>query len=518
MRRIKRSNKTIFALITFCVAFALLFFGYVDGAKAQSPRYGGILRIVVQEPFSLGFPGTMTGQTDGQTSSAVLETLFRFDEAGNFVPLLATDYKTDPAAKTITIALRKGVKFHDGSDFNAEIAKWNMETYKAQNRRPELNKVGSIDVIDSHTIRLNLVTFDNTMLMSLANAADAGRMMSKKAFDDHGREWCEFHPVGTGPFQFESREKDAFIKYKRFDGYWGGKPYLDGIDNLIIQDDTVALMAFKSGKLDIYNPRQTLNAKNLEKEGKYNMVRRPMGQVPALCGYVKDPESPFTKLKVRQAMSYAVNVNALAEGFGMGYWKIQNQWAIPGTWGYNNDIKGYDYNPEKAKQLLAEAGYPNGFKTTLNFFNFGKNYVDEMTAIQRFLKEVGIDGELNGVKRNGFVDMASLGKGWVGVCRMQGYSSLDPLVKYANYAAGKEFAGGYIPPGFKELWDRATRAPDFETKKRLTHELMKMSVDGCIATHLYVKMSPIFKTKKLHDDLYGEVAYAYLSPKAWMEE
>ena len=516
MKMTKQSKKTVYTIIAFCLIFSFLLLIHIEGANAQSPRYGGTLRRVVQEPYSLGYPATMTGQTDGQTSSIVLETLFRFDKEGNFVPLLATDYKADPAAKTITIALRKGVKFHDGSDFNAEICKWNLDQFRA-GKRPDLKKVESIDVIDPYTIRLNLSKFDNTIIMSLTNASDAGRMISKKAFDEHGQAWCEQTPVGTGPFQFVSREKDVNMKFKRFDDYWGGKPYLDGIEYLRIQDTTVQTMAFKSGQIDIHNP-DTLTAKSLEKEGKYTQVIRPEGQVPALAGYAKDPNSPYANLKVRQAMSDAIDVNALANAFGLGYWKVQNQWAIPGTWGYNNDIKGYEYNPEKAKQLLAEAGYPDGFKTKLNFFNLSKTYVDEMTAIQRFLKAVGIDGELNGLQRPGFAEIASLGKGFEGVIRMQGYASFDPLVKYAGVVTGQEFAGVYLPPGFKELWDKATMAPDFESKKKLTHEFLKMSVDGCIATHLYVKMSPIFKTKKLHDDLFGEVAYSYLSPKAWLEE
>ncbi|MFC1533394.1 ABC transporter substrate-binding protein [Thermodesulfobacteriota bacterium] len=520
MNETTRLTRRTNLFIAFCLISSIAFFGFVKRTEAKTPQRGGILHRTVSEPRSLGYPATMTGQTDGQTSSVALETLFRFDKQSNIVPLLATGWKTDPDAKTITITLRRGVKFHDGSDFNASVCKWNLDKYrKEKRRRPELKKVSSVDIIDDYTVRLNLSVFDNTIVTFLANCADAGRMISRKAFEAHDREWCEQNPVGTGPFQFVSRKKDVIIKWKRFDGYWGSRPYLDGIEMHRIMDPTVALMAFKSGELHIARSVNPKNAKDLEKEGKYIMYRTQNGQVPALGGYAKDPKSPFSKLKVRQALAYAIDVPAINRAFGLGYWTVQNQWAVPGTWGYNPDVAGYPYNPEKAKKLLAEAGYPNGFKTTLNFYNLRPIYVDEATAMQRYLKDVGIDIKLNGVQRPKFAEMASMGTGWEGLIRMQGFSNPDPLVKYAGVAAGNEFAGVYLPPDFTALFNKATTAKTFENKKKMVLQLMKMATDQyCIAAHLYVKTSPSFKTPKLHDDLIGEVPFGYMSPFAWIEK
>ena len=359
-----RWKKQIYLILALCFIFSMAFFSYAKAAPTPSPtpKYGGILKWHVAEPFSLGFPGTMTGQTDGQTSSVCLETLFRFDANGNMVPLLATDWKANPAAKTITVTLRKGVKFHDGTNFNASACKWNLDQYRGGGR-PELKKVVSIDVVDEYTVRLNLSEFDNTIVTSLGNTGDAGRMISPTAFNTNGKAWCEKNPVGTGPFQFVSWQKEVAIKWKRFDGYWDGKPYLDGIENLRIADTTVQLMAFKAGDLHMMIPDPKV-AKSLEAEGKYNFAVPPEGQVPALAGYARDPKSPFADLRVRQALSYAVDVKTLSNAIGLGYWKVQNQWAIPGTWGYSPTVVGYPYNPQKAKDLLAQAGYPNGFKTS----------------------------------------------------------------------------------------------------------------------------------------------------------
>lgn len=488
--------------------------GEGDTETKPEGKYGGVLKMTVSEPYSIGYPGTMTGQTDGQTSMRACETLFRYDEEANMVPLLATKWEADPAAMTITVELRKGIKFTDGSDFDASVCKWNLDQYRS-GARPELNKVESVEVVNDYTVRLNLTEFDNTIINALCNGADAGRMISQKAYEENGQEWCEQNPVGTGPFKFVSRTKDVEIIWEKNKDYWDGEPYLDGHHQLRIADATVALMSFKNGELHIHGTNPT-EGKNLEATGLYNKVIPPEGQVPALAGAANDPY--FSKLKVRQAMAYAIDVESLNAAFGQGDWKIQNQWAVPGTWGYNPDVKGYPYDPDKARELLAEAGYPDGFDTVLHFYNTGGVQMDENVAIQAYLKDVGIRAELDPMLRPAFADVASNMKGFTGIVRQQGFSLVDPLQKYAGVAAGQEFAGVVLPQKFLDIYAQATAAPDFNKKQELVHELMKIATDEyCIATHLYVQTSPIFKSKLLHDDLYGVVPYRYVSPWAWLD-
>jgi peptide/nickel transport system substrate-binding protein len=532
MNGIVRSKKLVFSVLILVLVVSLILFGTSCGEKTTTtspsattptstgvtPKSGGTLKIYSLEPRSLGYPATMTGQTDGQTSSMALETLFRLDEKGNIVPLLATGYTSDPATKTITITLRKNVKFHDGSDFNAAVAKWNLEEFQS-GARPDLKNVASVDVIDDYTIKLNLKNFDNTIMIYLATASDAGRMISKQSYDANGgKDWCIKNPIGTGPFKFVSWTPDVAIKWTRNDNYWGGKPYLDGVDHIRIADPTTGLMSFKSGGLDIYNP-DPVDAKPMIAEGKWNYVITPEGQVPALAGYAKDPSSPWSKLEVRQAMAYAVDNKALAATFGLDFWQVQNQWAVPGSWGYNPNVVGYPFNPTKAKELLAKAGYSDGFDTTLNFYSTNQAIIDECTAIQKMLKDVGINAELAPLQRPAFADMASNMKGWSGIVRMQGFSSFDPLVKYAGVAAGQEFAGVYLPQEFVDKYNEATQAPEQTMKQKLTWELMALATDKyCIATHLYMQSQALTKNKRIQDDGYGEQPYRYLNPKTWLSE
>jgi peptide/nickel transport system substrate-binding protein len=490
----------------------------LGAVPGDSKKYGGSVKILITEPSnSLGYPPTMTGQTNGQTSSVALQTLFIFDENYNIVPLLATDYKSDVAAKTITLFLRQGVKFHDGTDFNADAVKWNLDQYRTGNR-PELANVSGVDVVDNYTLKMNLSQFDNTIINVLSSSFDAGRIISPTAFKKNSQAWAEQNPVGTGPFQFVKWEKDVGITWKRFDGYWGGKAYLDQVNMVRIADQNVALMTFKRGDLDVFNP-EPQPAQDLEKEGKYNLVITPEGQIPALAGYALDPKSPFADLKVRQAVSYAIDTKKLTESFGLGYYKWQNQWAIPGSWGYNPDVVGYPYSVAKAKQLLSEAGYPNGFDTVMHFYNTSQIQVDQSMAIQAYLKAAGINVKLDPLQRAGFTDIAGLGKGWDGIARVQGYSSPDPLLRYSSVVGGQNFKGIVIPDELLATYNAAIAAPDFKTKQQLVWKLESLATDKyCIMTFLNMESAPIFKSKRMHDDQFGSLPARWLSPSTWVDK
>jgi len=253
--------KRIVAVIgSICLVVTLVALSVVS--CAEPIETGGVLKISVGiDANTLGHPPTLTRMHDFRFAVASVETLVRTDEAGAPVPWLAKAWKVDAQAKTITFTLEKGVKFHDGTDFNADVVKWNLEQYIAS-PRIELNKVESIDVVDDYTIRLNLSEFDALLLPNLAAAA--GLMISPTAYQTHGQEWCQTHPLGTGPFKFVSWDRDVSIKFEQFDGYWQkGKPYLDGVEWVIIADPMVATASFLAGEQHIATGIEPKDAKDL---------------------------------------------------------------------------------------------------------------------------------------------------------------------------------------------------------------------------------------------------------------
>jgi ABC-type transport system substrate-binding protein len=480
-------------------------------------KTGGTVNMYLPSDTTSYYPATMTG-TDGQLAFSI-ETLFRFDRQYNLVPLLATSWKADAAAKTITITLRQNVKFQDGSDFNAAVCKWNMDQYRAGSR-PELKLVTSVDVVDPYTVRMNLSSFDNTIVTSLGNSSDAGRMISKQSFEKNGGiEWASKNPVGTGPFQFVSATKDVGAVWKRFDGYWGGKPYLDGISMKRYADANVALMDFKAGNLDILGGLSPQNAVTIQSDkARYKVVVPPYGQVPAFSGFGTDPNSMFSKLEMRQAISYSLDVKTWTAAMGLGFWTVQNSWAVPGTASYNDAIVGYPYNPTKAKALVAQAtGSSAPYKTTLSFYANSQATIDENVVLQGFLNLGGFDVTLNPLQRPAYSDMASNGKGWTGIIRQQGYSHPDPLVKYAGVMAGQEFKGTILPPELVDTYQKALTATDQANKIALTKQFLAMAVDKyCIASYMCIQPSPCAKSVVIHDDVYGEEPFSYINPFAWL--
>jgi len=367
--------------------------------SAQTPQYGGVLKIIdlAEGAQPLGTPWKVRG-IDSKLQKPVLESFIREDVTGSYHPWLATEWKIDQEKNTITLFLRKGVKFHDGTDFNAEAAKWAVD--KAIEAK-QVKGFLSVDVVDDYTIRVNVTKYQNNYLNLLASSMC--NPSSPTAFQKNGEEWAKWHPVGTGPFKFVSFERGNKLTFTRWDGYWQkGKPYLDGVEYLFIRDpmtQQAAMRASGAEKVHVLSVTSGEQAAMMKAQG-FEVISMPVGPV-SLIPDSKNPDSPLSKKKVRQAVSYAINREAIVKARGFGFWSASNQIPSPGNLGYAKDMEFGRYDPEKAKQLLAEAGYPNGFKIKI-FVMPAMVDRDAMVAVQRFLGNVGIQVELEFPDRGGY--------------------------------------------------------------------------------------------------------------------
>lgn len=500
MKKRKLSKATYPILGIFVVFIMFLTFSYVapvSAASSENPKKGGTLRYGINQDYpTLGNPPTQQYSTGAPITDICLESLLILNEKGEPTPWLATSWDYDNEALTLTLTLRKGVKFHDGTDFNAAAAKWNLDQVMAA-KRTELASVKSIDIVDDNTIRLNLSRPDGNLLIHLGCVR--GLMMSPTAYqkagntDEERTAWAEVNPVGTGPFEFVDWQHDVKIVFKKFDGYWQkGKPYLDKVEFIVIENEATLLASFKAGEVDIMLTHQPQNIQTVEKEGKYKLYKGDVRLVGALEGDSKHPDSPWAKKKVRQAAAHSVDNKTFAETIGFGYWVPTNQFDIPGRWGYNPNVKGYPYNPEKAKQLLAEAGYPNGFKTKI----YGMpHYKTMLASLQGYLADVGIEAEAVIVTPPKRVEMFSK-VGWDGVwlweCNPTPSTCFQMGRNFTAAAAKRRLTSVDIPKEFSDLVEKSITATDFETQKKITWQLQKEMIDNyAFLTFIYGQYMPL---------------------------
>ena len=494
-------------------AFFLLLCGYVTATEASSakPQYGGVLKVIYRNcPAVFGYPPKVRGTLDTRPA---MDTLLRMDEMGRPQPFLATSWKFGPDRKSLTLTLRKGVKFHDGTDFNAEAVKYNLDIIKAA--KSELKTVTSVDVVDEHTVRLNLSQFNNTLLSHLVFSS--GLMASPTAIKKHGEKWAMTHPVGTGPFKFVSFKRDSYLKYEKFDGYWDkGKPYLDGLEIIYIKDPLTSLASFQAGEAHWISRRTPKDAVDLKAKG--FKIADILFMIKVLVPDSANPNSILANKKVREAVEYAIDRKALAEAFGYGYWEVPNQACPSNRFGYNPDLKGRPYNPEKAKRLLAEAGYPRGFETKI--IALVTENKDVMLALQGFLSAIGIKAKLDLAEPGRFYKHAA--KGWEGGFMLSGMGA-DPnytqtLMRYLPSKAPR-FHSLKRPAGWDDLLLHTLAATDFKSQKERCQKAVRFLSDEAMITPIWIDVWIDAMTKSVHGTGACEIHHQFWTPAdAWLSK
>jgi peptide/nickel transport system substrate-binding protein len=224
-------------------------------------------------------------------------------------------------------------------------------------------------------------------------------------------------------------------------------------------------------------------------------------------------------------MSYAIDVPTICEGLSFGYWTATNQWAVPGTPYYNEDVVGYPYNPNKAIELLDKAGYPDGFDATIYYLQLEQT-TSQMTSVQSYLAEVGIRTTLEPHTFEKFAQVGAGGLGWEnGIYQVFLTPTVDMVFQMNNVVPADQaplrFSSFLRPVEYQTLYDQALHATDMESKYALTRQLNKLGTDEyCMATWLWIQPTFEIKNPWVHDDKWGEIGdWSYFAAaEAWMDK
>jgi peptide/nickel transport system substrate-binding protein len=469
--------------------------------STQAIKKGGTLKIIeATSPSGLGYvPDILKPEAVAMASPAV-ETLYRMDKTGQSQPWLATDHlKYESATNSYLMTIKKGIKFQDGTDFDAAAVKWNLD--QSIGKRTDVKSVKSVDVVDSSTVRINLSTFDNGLETQLSRYC--GLMFSPTYFQKNGEEGTKNYPVGTGPFKFVSFTRDVNLKYTRWDGYWqAGKPYLDNIEFVFIADPMVRLASFQAGEADVLTAVEAKDAKKLKDTGKYNFDTC-MGTLWGLAGDGSHPDSPFAKIEVRQALEYAVNRDPVVNSIGQGYWASTDQPVAKTQWGYNTTPSPYKYDPAKAKALLAAAGYPNGLGLPMIVQNEPASAVDLMTAILAQLNDAGFNLKLQVVDPGAFSNYV-IKTGWNNTLLCWNYvegADSSSILVFGFSSMGFPYRSTYYAKEVDDIIKQIPQTTDFAQKKALTEQAMGLIRDKyCELTTICRTTNIAAKKSSVHND------------------
>ena len=330
--------------------------------------------------------------TDAGTRDVVFnlyEGLVKPTSDGGFIPAVASDYIISDDAKTYTFTLRDGITFHDGTPVTIEDVKYSIDRYaEIQGESSAFSSlVDSVEVQDDKTLVVNLKESYSEFLPMMTIA-----IIPQSNEDPAG------NPIGTGPFKYVSYTPGQNLELEKYDGYWQeGVPSLDSVEFKFIADVDTAFVELQAGTIDILKYLTAAQAETLGDED-YNIVQGSMNLVHAM--YLNSAYEPLSKPEVRQALCYAVDRDAINNFIFGGKSHIIGSHMIPAMSKYYEPEAEtvYSYDPEKAKELLADAGYADGFDLEITVPSSYSQHVDSAQIIADELSQVGINVTLNQVE------------------------------------------------------------------------------------------------------------------------
>jgi peptide/nickel transport system substrate-binding protein len=487
-------------------------------APASTKLSGGNLSIIyLSEIMSYDAPVNSKGPIDSVLQPPIWENLIMYDKNNNKLPFLATDLNVSVDGKTITFNLRKGVKFQDGTDFNADAVKYNLDNFQFL-RQSFFGNIKSVDVVDSYTVKLNLSQPDNQLLSALGQMwGTMNSPTAAKAEIAAGGNKPNIGAMGTGPFKFVDWTRGTSLKYTKWNGYWDtGKPYLDSITYLTFTNAQTGVMSFQAGEAQVITGLVPRDAAALKQKG-YTVQSCPTSMY-VLWPSSKNVDSPWAKLAVRQAAEYAIDKQTIVKTYGYGFSDAQYETAIPERSSYVPGLQPRTFDPAKAKQLLSDAGYTNGFDTTI--FALTTEDDDILTAIQGYLKDVGIRANISKSPPPVFMDMG--GKGWEGLRYWYPGTDLEPVASYtAFYWVAPVHTTSMDKP--QEMLDAITTAVTSTDRAQVARSLQTATTiqyDKALTIPLWTWSGITAMDKTVHDcDISTiDLHKSWLASKIWLSK
>lgn len=393
-----KSRTSLVSLVVGLLVVAVFGFGATAAAASKDTLVYAIdVDIANLDPIHAIDPGSAA------VYQQIYDPLVRFNMKGDIVPVLAESWSVSADKVTWTFKLKKGVNFTDGTPFNAAAVKYHLDRLLDPNKpnrsAGQFSMIKSSKVVDDYTINIVLDKPYAPFLALMANPTMS--IPSPTAVKKYGDKY-PLNPVGSGPFIFKDWVSGSHTTLVRNDNYWGGKPAIKELVFKPVSEPGARVIMLETGEADVINSVFPEEMIRLEKNKNLAILKQPVlrGWFIGMNNLMK----PFDDVRVRRAMNYAIDVEVITD-------EIYRGTAAPLTSAVNSKVFGhvaqpdYEYNPAKARQLLKEAGYANGFTVNLIHPVSGAGFMPEVPqAVQAMLAEVGINLNLVPLEMSAFVD------------------------------------------------------------------------------------------------------------------
>lgn len=459
----------------------------VASSTGQSSGGNHFTYVIGTEPLTMD-THLMSDANTGRVSVQIHENLVKRDLEGNFQPVLATEWSPNEDATEWTFKLREGVTFHDGEPFNAEAVKYNIERLKdpatGSPKSSLVTMISDFDIVNDYEIKF-ILDQPCAVIPAMVSTYSTG-MMSPKALEEYGKDYST-HAAGTGPLKLKEWIPGTSMSLEKNESYWGKAATAETIDIKIIAEDSARAMMLKTGDADVAANIPSVLVDELQSD--------PNVEIEMVPGYrtiylgLNFQDEKLANLKVREAIDYAIDRDAIINGILGGYVTYPSTGVISSS--IQNAKQGigddYKYDPEKAKQLLAEAGYPDGFTTKINTPE-GRYAMDRQVAeaIQAMLSQVGITAEVNVLDWGAYTEAAAagdteiflLGKG----CAT---GDLAQDLMY-NYRTGElQNYTFYSNPEYDKVCEEQQRTADENARKELLYKMQDIIHEDRASIILY---------------------------------
>ena len=441
------------------------------------------------EPSTLD-PHMANATIDGQMCLQISEPLVMRNQKSEIVPWLTERWEANENGTVWTFKLRQDVTFTDGEPFNAEAVKYNFDRIgNPDTKSPKVSIVRMIEstnVIDEYTVEFVLNTPCSVFLAQVSSYTCS--MLSPKACEEYGAEVGR-NPVGTGPLMLKDWNYGSSLTFVRNDNYWGTPATTEEVEVKIVAEDTSRVMMLKTGDADVIANVPMVQIADLESDNNVKVILEE-GYRTIFIGMTSGKVEELADVRVRQAINYAIDQQTIIDTLLRGIATYPDSGMVSSV--IDNSALGvgcYEYNVEKAKQLLTEAGYPNGFSITLDTPE-GRYAMDRQVAevIQAMLAEIGINVEINVLDWGAYTERGVNGEHELFLLGM-GCPTGDPEYNlYQNFGRGSQNYSFYTNELVDKLLEDQASIVDPDARYDVMYQLQKELVDDACAVPLYYEM------------------------------